>query len=158
MWASAGLGTSSSSPKQWKSDGRFKIYNSVSARLLLTKYKKKEYRERSFIKSARVSALTGLVPRKMAEEQKSISVLIRNRTQVDRLSVTHLNSYAINPYHGFEITGMWLVVFRHLQPIFFAYRTVVLRLFKLNIKARHEIPEFLNANLWSIHFIAFDIG
>ena len=27
----------------------------------------------------------------------------------------------------------------------------------MNIKARHEIPEFLNANLWSIHLIAFDI-
>ena len=32
-----------------------------------------------------------------------------------------------------------------------AYRIVVLGLFKLNIKARHEIPEFMNANLWSIH-------
>ena len=31
MWASAGPGPSSSSPKQWKSDGRVKIYNSVSA-------------------------------------------------------------------------------------------------------------------------------
>ena len=32
---------------------------------------------------------------------------------------------------------------------FFAYRAVVLGLFKLNIKARHEIPEFLNAKLSS---------
>ena len=40
---------------------------------------------------------------------------------------------------------------------FFAYRTVVLWLFKLNIKARHEEREFLNANLWSIHLIAFNI-
>ena len=30
---------------------------------------------------------------------------------------------------------------------FFAYRTVVLGFFNLNIKARHEIREFLNANL-----------
>ena len=36
---------------------------------------------------------------------------------------------------------------------FFAHRTVVLGLFKLNIKARHDIPELLNANLWSIHLI-----
>ena len=28
---------------------------------------------------------------------------------------------------------------------FFPYRTVVLGLLKLNIKARHEIPEFLNS-------------
>ena len=39
---------------------------------------------------------------------------------------------------------------------FFAYRTVVLGFFKLNIKARHEIREFLNANHWSIHLIVFD--
>ena len=38
-----------------------------------------------------------------------------------------------------------------------AYRIVVLRLFKLNIKARYRIPEFLNENLWSIHFVAFNI-
>ena len=39
MWASAGQGQSSSSPKQWKSDSCAKIYNSVSARLPLTKSK-----------------------------------------------------------------------------------------------------------------------
>ena len=39
MWASAGLGPSSSSPKQWKSDGRVEIYNSVSGRSPLTKSK-----------------------------------------------------------------------------------------------------------------------
>ena len=39
MWASAGPGPSSSSPKQCKSDGRVKIYNSVSARSPLTKSK-----------------------------------------------------------------------------------------------------------------------
>ena len=42
MWASAGPGPSSSSPKQWKSDGRVKIYNFVSARSPLTKFKKKK--------------------------------------------------------------------------------------------------------------------
>ena len=55
MWASAGPGPSSSSPKQCKSDGRVKIYISVSARSPLM-------RERSNIKSARVSALTDSVP------------------------------------------------------------------------------------------------
>ena len=54
MWASAGQGPSSSSPKQWKSDGRVEIYNSVSARLPLTKSKEKNYRECSNVK-ARVS-------------------------------------------------------------------------------------------------------
>ena len=36
IWASAGPGPSSSSPKQWKSDGSIKIFNSVSARSPLT--------------------------------------------------------------------------------------------------------------------------
>ena len=76
MWASAGPGPSSSSPKQWKSDGRVKIYNSVSARSPLTK-SKKNYRERSNIKSAHVSALTGSVPRKLAEARQKHSALIR---------------------------------------------------------------------------------
>ena len=41
MWASAGPGPSSSSPKQSKLDASVKIYNSVSARSPLTKSKKK---------------------------------------------------------------------------------------------------------------------
>ena len=45
MWASAGPGPSSSSPKQWKSDGRVKIYNSVSARSPLTK-RAQQYKKR----------------------------------------------------------------------------------------------------------------
>ena len=40
MWACAG--PSSRSPKQWKSDGRVKIYNSVSVRSPLTKSKNKK--------------------------------------------------------------------------------------------------------------------
>ena len=66
MWAYVGQCLRSSSPKQWKSDGSVKIYNSVSERSPLTKSKKKNYRERSNIKSAHVSALTGSMSRKMA--------------------------------------------------------------------------------------------
>ena len=40
---------------------------------------------------------------------------------------------------------------------FFAFRIVILELLRLNTKARHKIPEFLNANHWSTHFIAFNI-
>ena len=40
---------------------------------------------------------------------------------------------------------------------FLGYRTVILRFFNLNIKARHEIQEFLNANLSLIHLNAFNI-
>ena len=49
MWASAGPGPSSSSPKQWKSDGSVKIYNSVSARSPLTKSKKERIIESAAI-------------------------------------------------------------------------------------------------------------
>ena len=40
-----------------------------------------------------------------------------------------------------------------------AYKTIVLgfKLFKLNIRARHEIQEFLSVNLTSIHLITFNI-
>ena len=56
IWASVCQDPSSSSSKQWNLDGHVKIYNSVSARLPLTKSKrKKNYREHSNIKSARVT-------------------------------------------------------------------------------------------------------
>ena len=40
---------------------------------------------------------------------------------------------------------------------FFECRMVVFGLLKLNIKARHDIPEFLTANFSSKHLIAWDI-
>ena len=39
----------------------------------------------------------------------------------------------------------------------FSCRIVVLGFLRFNIKARHNLPEFLNPNLLSIHFIAMDI-
>ena len=59
-----------------------------------------------------------------------------------------------------SIAGKKRYMTRCIKPpatYYFAHRTVVLAFFKLNIKARHKIREFLNANLWSIHLIAFDI-
>ena len=64
MWASEGQGLSSSSPKQWKSDGSVKIYNSVSTELSvvmsaqrspLTKPKDKNIIESAAISKALVS-------------------------------------------------------------------------------------------------------
>ena len=49
MWAGPGPSSSSESPKQWKSDGSVKIYNSVNARLLLMKSKKKQIIESAAI-------------------------------------------------------------------------------------------------------------
>ena len=42
--------------------------------------------------------------------------------------------------------------------LFFACWIVLLRLLKLNIKARHYTPGFLSANLLSIDVIALDIA
>ena len=114
--------------------------------------RKKNYRERSNIKSA-VSALTGSLPCNMAEERQRASALIRNRTHITWLCATKFNHYAMSSNQLNEKNGIWLVVFRHLQP----YRTVVLGLFMLNINARHVIRDVFNANLWSIHIFAFYI-
>ena len=69
MWASAGPGPSSSTPKQWKSDGRVKINNSVSTTSPLTKSKKRKIKKAQQYKSARVSVLTGSEPRKRGKGQ-----------------------------------------------------------------------------------------
>ena len=87
-----GQGPSSSSPKQWKSDGRVKAYNSVCARSPFDEIQeRKNYREHSNIISAHVSTLTGSVPHEMAEALQSVSALIRNQTHVAWLSADYLN-------------------------------------------------------------------
>ena len=60
MPAHLGQGPSSSSPKQWKSDGRVKIYNSVSARSPLTKSKKKKILESAAIYKCACQCTDGL--------------------------------------------------------------------------------------------------
>ena len=80
--------------------------------------RRKNYTERSNIKSARVSALTGSVPRKMADAQQRVSAFIINRTQVARLSATNLNHLAIGSNWLLGKKGIWLVTFRHLLLIF----------------------------------------
>ena len=46
--------------------------------------------------------------------------------------------------------------YSNLEP-FFGCTIVVLRLLRLNTKARHNIPEFLTANLLSEYVVALDI-
>ena len=60
--------------------------------------RKKIYRGSSNIKSAHVCALTGSVPRKMAEAWQKLSALIKNRIKVALLFATHLNHSAIDLY------------------------------------------------------------
>ena len=86
-------------------------------------------------------------------QQRVVSAPCGNWTKVALLSVTHLNHQAIGLY--------WQSIKQYITCCIFsatpACRIVVLGLFKLNIKARHEITVFLNINIWSIHFIAFDL-
>ena len=67
---------------------------------------KKNYRERSNIKSARVSALAGSVTRNMADAWQRVSALFRNRTDVARLSATSLYHSATGLYQLFEKNGI----------------------------------------------------
>ena len=126
MWASAGPRTSSSSPKQWKSDSHLKIYNFVRKRSqwLLIKSKKKKLRRVQQYKSLRVSALTGSVPRKMAKGCKQFQHPLRNSenwTQVARLTGNCLNHWAMSLYEIISIiqkNWLWLVISSNLEPLF----------------------------------------
>ena len=97
---------------------------------------------------------------KSAMGLQSVSALIGNRTHLAQLKATHLNHWAIGSFQSTEKKRYMTSLTCRISPPatnIFAFRTVVLGLFKLNIEARHEIPEFLNANLWLMHFIPFDI-
>ena len=120
--------------------------------------RKKNYRECSNIKSECVTALTGSVPRKMAATLQKDSAPCGNQTHVARLSTTSLNHSTIGSYRSLEKNGIWLFILLELFcTAFFGCRIVDLRKLRLNIKARQAIPEFLNTNLWSIHFITLYI-
>ena len=55
-------------------------------------------------------------------------------------------------YRSTEKNGILLVISRNFEQ-----RIINFGMLKLNIKTRQDIPEFLTANLLSIHIIAFDI-
>ena len=104
-------GPTPSAPKQWKSDVHVKSYNPVSARSATDEIQeRKNYKEGINIKSACVSALTGWVPRKMAEGLQRVSAPCGNRTQVALLPATHLYHSAIGSCQSDEKNGIWLVI------------------------------------------------
>ena len=101
IWASAGPGPSSSSPKQWESDGCVKIYNSCQREISTDEIQEeKNYREHSNIKSECqcIDRLSDSVQRKMAMALQSGSASCRNRTHPSRLSTTNLNHSTIASY------------------------------------------------------------
>ena len=81
--------------------------------------RKKNYRERSNIKSARVSARTGSVPRKMAVTWQKKLAPCWNRTHATKLSTTSLNHQAIGSYQLPENNGIWIVILFELFCIAF---------------------------------------
>ena len=89
MWASAGPGPSS----VLQNSGSHALRFTTCQREIATgKIQEKKITAAIHdIKSASVNALTGSVPRKMPKGQQRVLAPIRNRTQVARLSVTHLN-------------------------------------------------------------------
>ena len=92
----------------------------------------------------------------MAEERQCISP----HQELNPSRPTYCDSPKPLSNRFLSITRRKRYMTRRISPPatnFLAYRSVVLRFFKLNIKARHQIREFLNANLRSIHLIAFDI-
>ena len=78
---------------------RFQVLQNSASRMVVLRFttcqreivtdeiqERKNYRQRSNIKSAPVNALTGSVPRKKALVQQCVSELIRNQTQVTKLN------------------------------------------------------------------------
>ena len=146
MSASAGPwpGQSSSSPKDWKSDGHVKIYNSVSARSPLTKSKEKKNREQykkhecqcsDRLSAVKCSRSTRVFQHSGIEPNPPILLLLTLTTK-PLVRINHLKKKIYDSLY-----------FPTCNQFCFAYRTVAVRFFKLNIKARHEILELLNANL-----------
>ena len=69
-------------------------------------------------KSARVSALTGSVQRKMVKGLQRVLARCWNRTQVALRTVTHLNHWVIGSYQSTEENSVTLlVVSRNLQQL-----------------------------------------
>ena len=141
LWASAGQGPNSSSPKQCKSDGCVKIDNSVRARLPLRKSNENQSAE---IWNHAYQCIDWLSARQNGQKAaEGFSALLES-------NLSHL-TLCYSPWplsHEFVLwssekkNSICLVVFCNLQLFFLCvYRIVVLWLFKLNIKTRHEIPE-----------------
>ena len=105
----------------------------------------------------RVSALTGSVPRKTAEGWQRVSVLIRNRTHVvwpDFLLLTLTTKLWVRV--NYIKSCIWLIIFCHLQPILCiqdCHSWIVQNVYQ----GQTRNTRILDANLWSIHLIAFCI-
>ena len=161
LWASAGLGPSSSSPKQWKTGSQMVMlrFTTLSARDCHWRNpRKKNYRECSNIKSACVSALTDSVPHKMAKAQQSVqhSSGIEPKLPYSLLLTFTTNLALSHWFISIAQKKLYMTLQISSPATDFLHRTVVLGFFKLKIKAGHEIQEFLNANLLSIHLIAIN--
>ena len=153
MWASAGPSLSSSSPKQWKSDGCVKIYNSVSTKLPRLNPRKKII-ESPAMEKARVSVhwraqCHAKWPRGATALQHS-SGFEPKSPDLLWLTLTTKPLVRINYSKKLYMTRRIFATCKLLQLMLSRTGLSYFGIFKLNIKARNEIREFLNANLWSI--------
>ena len=152
----------------------------LSAQYCYWRNPRKKNRARSNLKSASVSALTGSVPRKMAEVLQRVSALSENQTQVALLTATHLNQWAMNSCQSKKKNSILLHVFRNLQPLV-CVQDCHSQIAKVGFQGQARdtrIPGTpcgvgtrslvtlaggwmnkmsLNTNFWLIHLIAFSI-
>ena len=109
----------------------------------------KNYRECSNIWRARVSAMTGSVPCKMAKGQQRFSAPYWNRSPVARLKATLLNHWAVGLYRSAKVRVYDSSYLATLNR-FLACRIVVLGLLSLNIR-----PDTIYQNSWTHTFYRY---
>ena len=115
MWQSPGPGPASKCSKRVEVGCSYSELISCQREIATDEIQaRKNYRERSNIRSARVSALTGSVPRKMAAAKQKDSAPNGNRTHVSRLYTTSLNHSAIGSYQWMKKNGIWIVILLEL--------------------------------------------
>ena len=148
MWTRAGPGLSSSSPKQCKSDGLVKIYNSASARSQLTKSKKKKNIESAAIKKALVSVHRRAWCR--AKWQR-LDRVFQHSSEIKPmtpdcllLTLTSKPSTAANACHWF--VSIAVSQFATCNQ-FVCIQDCCAWIFQVEYQGQERIPEFLNANL-----------
>ena len=88
--------------------------------------------------------------------QQRVSESYWDQTHVGRLTTTRLNDWAIGSYQFLEENSIWLVTTSNFQSMF-CLQDCWSRIAQVKYQARHDIPEFLNANRWLIHHISLDM-
>ena len=148
-------GPTPSAPKQWKLDIHLQNSNPVSGDSAWESHwrnprKTKLHRESNNI-NARVSVHWRAQNYAIWPMGSRVSAPCRNRSHVIRLTTKPCVGINLSPKTVYDSS-----YFATLDQCF-AFRIVIIRLLKLNTRVRQDIPEFLTANLLSIHIFASEI-